>query len=43
MKQYFDSGIIDEMVAIGLITYEDMIDSVIDFEITLSQIWHLIV
>ena len=27
MKQYFDSGLFDEMVAIGLITYEDMVDS----------------
>ena len=31
MKQYFDSGIFADMVEVGLITYEEMIDSAIDF------------
>ena len=29
MKQYFDSGIFDDMVEVGLITYEEMMDSAI--------------
>ena len=30
MKQYFDSGIFADMVEVGLITYEEMMDSAID-------------
>ena len=30
MKQYFDSGLFDEMVATGFITYEDAIDCAIE-------------
>ena len=32
MKQHFDSGLFDEMVATGLITYEDMVDCAIELE-----------